>query len=325
MSNDLSIFDFEIDDLQVTPEEKPKADAEIYKPKADEGEDNTYEALIRFLPNPENPRKPIVSKYVYWLVDKDNKGQFFDCPSTVGKRGKDSPIQQLFFQLNRSESALDRDNAGKLKRREQHYSLIQIIKDTVKPDNNGKIMVFRYGTTIKQMIESELNPKFEEGTNVFDLFAGKNFVLRITKKQNFNNYDSSKFQGKVTPITIGDQEMERNADDMQKIKDMFEGAPKLSKYEYREWTEEQKAKVFEILNLYRPAGEKISALNNESSSDHVVDDSTVDEILEEATSTSSSSDAEDAPFDTDEPTKSQAADASSEDDIESFLDDLDLD
>ena len=76
----------------------------------------------------KNPKQPIIRKYTYWLESPDGKGQSFDSPSTIGEK---CPIQQLFYKLNKSESAADRRMAEKLKRREQFYSLIKVIKDPV--------------------------------------------------------------------------------------------------------------------------------------------------------------------------------------------------
>ena len=42
--------------------EAPTKGSDLYTPKPDQGQDGVYRSLIRFLPNPTNPRKPFVSE-----------------------------------------------------------------------------------------------------------------------------------------------------------------------------------------------------------------------------------------------------------------------
>ena len=122
--DEFDIFSNSIENIDLY--KRDKKESVFYSPKAKDGADGTYKALIRFMPNVKNPKQPIIRKYTYWLESPDGKGQSFDSPSTIGEK---CPIQQLFYKLNKSESAADRRMAEKLKRREQFYSLIKVIKD----------------------------------------------------------------------------------------------------------------------------------------------------------------------------------------------------
>ena len=188
----MKIFNLGIEDIDLHIKGSKK-ESVLYKPKADEGKDGVYKALIRFVPNPKNPQKSLIKKYVYWLTDSEGQGSYFDAPSTVGDK---DPVQDLFFKLNKSESAADKKIAEVLKRKEVYYSLIQIIRDPQRPELEGKIKIFKFGQKLKVKIDEEANPQFDEPTQVYDLFEGKNLELTITKQNKFNNYDSSKFQGK---------------------------------------------------------------------------------------------------------------------------------
>ena len=115
MSEDFNIFSIGVEDIDTHEQQQSTSGNTMYKPTADDGKDGTYKALIRFVPNPQNPRKSLVRKLVYWLTDADNNGTLVDSPSTVGDK---CPIQQMFFKLRKSESAVDRKMADKLKRRE---------------------------------------------------------------------------------------------------------------------------------------------------------------------------------------------------------------
>ena len=55
---DFDIFNLGVEDVETHQPEKTSVN-EVYKPTADDGKDGTYKALIRFVPNPENPRKSL--------------------------------------------------------------------------------------------------------------------------------------------------------------------------------------------------------------------------------------------------------------------------
>jgi len=62
------------------------ANLDDYKPTADKGKGGVYQAVIRFVPWYENPKKSIIEKWVAWLVDPvTERGRYVDCPSSVGK------------------------------------------------------------------------------------------------------------------------------------------------------------------------------------------------------------------------------------------------
>ena len=95
---DFDIFSTSVSDIDLYKREKK--DSVFYSPKAKDGADGTYKALIRFMPNIKNPKQPIVRKFTYWLEGPDGKGSNFDSPSTVGEK---CPIQQAFYRLKNSE------------------------------------------------------------------------------------------------------------------------------------------------------------------------------------------------------------------------------
>lgn len=259
---EFDIFNLGVGDIE-TYKPKESGGSDLYKPTADQGKDGTYRALVRFVPNPKNPSKSIVRKYVYWLEDGNGNGSYYDSPSTVGDS---CPVQDLFFKLRNSDSAVDRKMSENLKRREVFYSLVQIIKDPNNPDMEGKVKVFKYGYKVKQKIDEELNPQFDEPTQVFDIFEGKNFELVITKQGGYNAYDSSKFQGKRSAMTVNGKEIENNAGDKQKVMDLLSEAPDLSAFDYKKWDEDTRNKVEGLLQQYRSPGSAKAVVSSPSTS-----------------------------------------------------------
>jgi hypothetical protein len=254
----LDVFNLSVDDIDV---HNDVGESVVYSPNPDKGKDGVYEALIRFVPNPRNPKLSIVKKFGYWLEDANGNGAFYDSPSTVNEF---CPIQDLFFKLRKSESAIDKKNSEKLRRKEVYYSIVQIVEDSNFPQNVGKYKVFRYGYKIKIKIDAELKPKYDEPCQPFDLFTGKDFQLVVTKQAGFPNYDSSKFLSKRSAIKLNGVEMEKNESCMMMIKTSWENAPVLEDFVYKPWTDEQKAKVNECLELFKSPGSRISSMTNQS-------------------------------------------------------------
>lgn len=84
-----------------------------------------------------------------------------------------------------------------------------IVQDQANPGNEGRVMLFKFGSKIMDIISSALNPKFqdEQSLNAFDPWTGANFKLKIVKKDNQTNYDKSSFDA---PSKLGsDAEIEK--------------------------------------------------------------------------------------------------------------------
>ena len=301
---DFDIFNLSVSDVETHKQTTSTTEDVIYRPSADDGKDGTYKALIRFVPNPDNPRKSLVRKYVHWLTDAAGNGRLIDSPSSVGEK---CPIQDAFFRLRKSDSAIDRKMSEKLKRREQYYSLIKIIKDPQNPAMEGQYMIYKFGYKIKEKIDEELSPAFGEPTQVFDLFEGKNFELIITRQGEYNNYDKSKFSASTSAVMIGDTPAERTAESMQTIKAELEAAPSLSTYEYKPWDDATRDFVNQVLSQYiSNPGTSMDAVTAPASAPTPVA-TPVTEAAPAATTTAAPS-----------------ATVSDDDDLDSFLDGLDI-
>jgi len=244
-----------------------KKQLDTYEPAADKGRDGVYEAVIRFLPNYKNPSLSKVHKYRIWLQDPtEEKGFYVDCPSSVGKK---SILKDLYWKLKKSTSAREQDLAEQFSRADTYYSLVQIIEDKNQPELEGKIMVFRYGIKINQKIEALLKPTRGVPVNPFDLFEGKEFAIRITKKQKWNNYDECAFtEGRVALTLPGDkQPIQKTVEDKARtLAWLKENSPELERYEYKEWTDEVTQKVLKAIRNIVPDARTIEGLLTNSAS-----------------------------------------------------------
>ena len=226
---------------QVDMGESAKKNTEDYQVGADKGKGGVYQSVIRFIPWYQNPKNSIQEKWVCWLVDPvTQNGRFVDCPSSVGKP---SLLQDMFFKLRKSDSVQEQKKANVFSRRHNFSALIQVIKDEQQPELEGKIMVYRFGKKLWEKINSEMKPVVGEPHNPFDLLNGKIFSLVITKVQEFNNYDQSKFVDKAIPLCMPDPDgklvpIKPDTDKSVVFNFLKENSPDLSKYAFKEWDTE---------------------------------------------------------------------------------------
>lgn len=304
MANEFDIFDVKVDDLDTG--EKPRGGSDLYAPKPDQGQDGTYSSLIRFLPNLKNPRKPYIRKYVYWLEDADGKGFYVDSPSTIGEK---CPVQDMFFKLRNSESAVDKKMSENLKRKEVYYALVQIVKDPQNTALEGQIKVFKFGWKIKQKIDDELNPKFDDPVQVFDPFEGKNFELNIMKKGGYPNYDGCKFQSKQTAMVLEGNEVSDDDAGRKAIIEYLKDAPELSGWDYTAWTDDERNRVMGVLAGYGSPGSSIGRVTSPNAAPAKTEAPAKASVTEEAPQAESAA---------------IPATAGSDDNLDDFLDGLDI-
>ena len=257
MSN-LDIFNLNAEAL-VTPIKKESKDLEFYKPYPEDGKDGVYKALVRFLPNVADAQKSKIHKYYVYLKDPSTGTGFsVDCPSTVGKK---SVLKDIFWKLQNSNSAADKELAKNFSRKEDYYSLIQIVQDKNRPELEGKIMIFKFGKKLNDMIEAQLKPEYGDPVNPFDLFSGKLFSVHARKVGEWNNYDLCTFVGERCPIEVSGRKMEKTQDDMNTIVEYLKTGPQnLSSFDYKDWDNETTEKVMGIIRNTVPDGRLVSEI-----------------------------------------------------------------
>jgi hypothetical protein len=255
---ELDIFNVSVDDVEF--HEYHKKESVLYVPKSKDTKDGIYESLIRFLPNPLDPKKSLARKLTYYLKDAEGNGKTYDSPSTI--QGQKCPIQQTYYKLNKSESAVEKAMSKKLNRREIFYVLVQIVDDQIDPSLNGKIKVFKFGKKLKAKIDAQRNPTYGDKVQMFHLFEGKNFHLRLTRQGDFNDYDQCEFLKEVEPISINGIKMTKSKADLGIIREYLSEAPVLGNFEYKAWTEEEEAEVMSILRTMKSPGKNYSQVTN---------------------------------------------------------------
>ncbi len=299
MSN-LDIFNLDAESFVTKTKKEGSVDLEFYKPYPESGKDGVYKSLVRFVPNHVDPTKSKIHKYYVYLNDPVSGDSFsVDCPSTVGKK---SVLKDIFWKLKNSHSAADQELAKSFSRKEDYYALVQIVQDKNNTELEGKIMIFKFGKKLNDMLEAQLKPEYGSPCNPFDLFEGKLFSIHSRKVGEWNNYDLCSFVGEKGPIEIEGKKMEKNQSDMNTIMEYLKTGPKnLSSFDYKDWDDALTEKVMGVIRNTVPDGrlvnEIMSGVNTTSSSSSQTYSSpapaqqtTSNSLYEEASSTKVGSD-----------------------------------
>jgi len=149
-------------------------------------------AVIRFLPLVEGDELPWVRVFSHSFQGPGGKWYIENSLTTIGL---EDPVGNLNNILWNSGSEANKEIARVQKRKLSFISNILVVSDPKHPENNGKVFLFKYGKKIFDKIMDKARPTFEddEPVNVFDLWEGADFKLRIKKKDGYSNYDDSVF------------------------------------------------------------------------------------------------------------------------------------
>lgn len=163
-------------------------------------------AVIRFLPAREEDKItnkdgsitsangfPWVRTYSHsYQNEKNGKWYIEECPTTIGEN---CPMCEANSELWNTGSEANQNLVRKRKRRLQYIANIYVVSDPATPENEGKVFLYKFGKKIFDKIQAAIAPEFddEEAVDVFDMWNGANFALRIGQKDGYTNYDKSEF------------------------------------------------------------------------------------------------------------------------------------
>ena len=262
------IFDITQDDFK-EEEQESKFNEEFYLPttKDEKCKNGEYVARIRFLPNvfSGRERKDRIIVPTYYAVDpaRPESRKYYHA-ITHGK-GNDIASNAFFmYQFKDSKTYVPdapievREACKQFRRNVHYYSLVQIITDKQHPELEGKILIFRYGKQINQMLDQLIkgDPSIGRKSVIpFDPFNGKDFILKISKgtndeKQEVNSYLHSSFDDGIIPISLdgGQTRVQNIPEDKKKIYDwLVANSPKLDQVEMDISEEENEKQLIEAV------------------------------------------------------------------------------
>lgn len=190
--------------LDSSPKNQNGPDERIWKPDVDKA-GNGY-AVIRFLPAPEGEDVPFVRVWDHGFQGPTGQWYIEKSLTTVGQK---DPVSEYNTMLWNSGIEANKDLVRKYKRRLSFYSNIYVVKDPTRPENEGKVFLYKYGKKIFEKLNDLMNPQFEDEkpVNPFDLWAGADFKLKIRNVEGYRNYDKSEFDSSA-PLSDDDSLLE---------------------------------------------------------------------------------------------------------------------
>ena len=89
----------------------------------------------------------------------------------------------------------DKETARRQKRRLHYVTNVLVLQDPGNPQNEGKVMLYKFGKKIYDKIMDAMQPEFADETpvNPFDMWGGADFKLKIRNVEGYRNYDKSEF------------------------------------------------------------------------------------------------------------------------------------
>ena len=195
----------EVEKIANPQSDSKKSDDRFWQPEVDKA-GNGY-AVIRFLAPPQGEDLPFVRVWNHGFQGPTGKWYIENSLTTIGKQ---DPVSELNTELWNSGSEANKEVARKQKRKLTYYSNILVVKDPARPDNEGKVFLFKFGKKIWDKIKDMADPQFEDEkpVNVFDFDTGANFKLKIRNVEGYRNYDKSEFES-PSPISNEDSVIEK--------------------------------------------------------------------------------------------------------------------
>jgi hypothetical protein len=192
-----------------TSENASAKDDRMWYPSVDKT-GNGY-AVIRFLPAPGGEDVPFVRVFEHgfkgqstglWYIEKSL--------TTIGQADPVSEYNTQLWNSTTDDASPARKQARDQKRKLTYVSNVFVVKDPANPENEGKVMLFKYGKKIFDKLNEAMNPAFadEEPTNPFDMWEGANFKIKIRNVAGYRNYDSSEFDVRG-PLKRDDEQLEK--------------------------------------------------------------------------------------------------------------------
>jgi len=215
-SNSLDKLLNAVKEVSAPQEKKSYVDERLWKPELDQS-GNGY-AVIRFLPSPEGEELPWAKVWNHAFQGPTGQWYIENSLTTISQK---DPVSEYNSKLWNSGVESDKELARKQKRKLQYFSNILVVSDPKHPENEGKVMLFRYGKKIFDKMMEAMQPAFEDESpiNPFDFWEGADFKLKIRKVDGFWNYDKSEFSSKSAI-----------SDDESKIESIWKSQYSLAEY-----------------------------------------------------------------------------------------------
>lgn len=171
-------------------------------------------AIIRFLPISPKDKDLAVPWVLMWKHGFQGPTGLWYIEKSLTTIGQTDPVSEHNTDLWQTGDEAKKNIARKQKRQRKYIANILVIKDPSNSDYNGKVMLFEFGQKIHDMIQDKICPEDDplsdvaaDPIDVFNLWEGCNFIIRISKADGQFNYTKSEF-AKPSPVASTDEEIE---------------------------------------------------------------------------------------------------------------------
>jgi predicted DNA-binding antitoxin AbrB/MazE fold protein len=223
---------------KLTGNNERTTDDRMWYPNVDKA-GNGY-AVVRFLPTPKGEDVPFIRM---WDHGFQGPGGWY-IENSLTTIGQNDPVSEHNSRLWNSGNEADKEVARKQKRRLSFIANVLVIEDSLNPENNGKVRLFKFGKKIYDKLNEAMNPQFKDETplNPFDFWEGADFRIKIRTVEGYRNYDKSAFDS-ASALFDGDEE---------KLKEVWESEHSLKEFldpkNFKPYAELQ-AKLEKVLGL----------------------------------------------------------------------------
>jgi hypothetical protein len=241
---------------------KSNADERFWQPEVD-ASGNGY-AVVRFLDTPAVDGEDGLPWVQIWSHGFQGPGGWY-IENSLTTLGKTDPVSEYNTVLWNSGIEANKELARKQKRKLSYISNVLVISDPKRPQNEGKVFLFKYGKKIFEKIKAQLEPEFQDETpmNPFDFWKGANFKLKIRNYEGYRNYDKSEFETPAALFDGEDAQIEKVWKSAHSLKDFL-------KEENFKTYDELKAKLDRVLGAGGTAGATAKRIDDEEASAPVV-------------------------------------------------------
>ncbi len=153
---------------------------------------NTY--TVRLLPNVGNPTKTFFHYYTFgWTSFCTGQYVYTVSPTSFGAR---DPIAEVRYKALKTGTEDEKAKARAIMRSEKWLVNAYVVNDPVNSENNGKVMIVRYGKQLHKIIMDAIEGEGSEdlGARIFDLSdKGCNLKIKVEQQGDYPTYVSSKF------------------------------------------------------------------------------------------------------------------------------------
>jgi hypothetical protein len=237
-------------------------DDRFWQPEVDAA-GNGY-AVIRFLDTPAVDGEDGLPWVQIWSHGFQGPGGWY-IENSLTTLGKTDPVSEYNTVLWNSGIEANKEIARKQKRKLTYIANVLVISDAKRPQNEGKVFLFKFGKKIFDKIKEQLEPQFADETpmNPFDFWKGANFKVKIRNVEGYRNYDKSEFESPAALFDSDDAKIEQVWKSAYSLKDFLK-AENFKSYD------ELKAKLDKVLGAGGVAGASAKRVDDEEAAAPVI-------------------------------------------------------